>query len=165
VLVLTAAAFLPLTACSHGLDPDSPTALALETVDDPAAIAQLAQDAPAPQAAILEDGQVSDGEYEQALTAERDCVSAATDRCREEDSTLVATIWADQDRGRTPPPGELRSTSRSSRGAVRSVVPEWWPVASSIDPSTTEDSTSRQLGPQPALVDPGRESQGWRWER
>ena len=135
VLVLTGAALLPFTACSNGLAPDSPTARALQAVDDPTAIAQLAQDAPAPQAAILEDGQVSDGEYEQALTAERDCVSAAgyepsslawgdgelgftvtasyedeadpqaadaafraaTDQCRDENSTLVATIWANQD--------------------------------------------------------------------
>lgn len=135
VLVLTGAAFLPLSACSNGLDPGSPAALALQAADDPTAIAQLAQDAPAPPAAILEDGQVSDGEYAQALTAERDCVSAAgyepsdlawgdgelgftvtasygdeadpqaadaafrttTDRCREENSTLVATIWTNQD--------------------------------------------------------------------
>jgi hypothetical protein len=135
VLVLAGAAFLAFTACSNGLDPDSPTALALQAVDDPTAIAQLAQDAPAPQAAILDDGQVSDDEYERALTAERDCVSAAgyepsslawgdgelgftvtasyedeadpqaadaafratTDQCREENSTLVATIWANQD--------------------------------------------------------------------
>jgi len=135
VLVLTGAVFLPFTACSNGLDPNSPTARALQAVDHPAATAQLAQDAPAPQAAILEDGQVSGGEYEHALTAERDCVKAAgydpsslawgdgelgftvtasygdetdpraadaafraaADRCRDENSTLLAAIWADQD--------------------------------------------------------------------
>ena len=133
-LVLAAAAFLPLTACSNGLDPDSAAARALDAGEDPAAVARLAEDAPAPQAEILRDGQVSDTEYEQAVSADRDCVIAAgyepaeliwdngqlgftvtasyedaadpeaadkaflatTDRCREEHSTLVATVWVAQ---------------------------------------------------------------------
>ncbi|MCI2238577.1 hypothetical protein MO973_30590 [Paenibacillus sp. TRM 82003] len=76
-LVLAAAAFLSISACSNGLDPADPAAIAMRAADDPTAIARLAEDAPAPQAAILEDGQVSDAEYEQAVTADRDCVSVA----------------------------------------------------------------------------------------
>ena len=116
------------------MDPNSPAARALDAGDDPAAVARLAEDAPAPQAAILTDGEVSDAEYEQAVTADRDCVIAAgyepaelvwdngqlgftvtasyegeadpeaadkaflatVDRCREEHSTLVATVWVAQ---------------------------------------------------------------------
>jgi len=134
VLVLAVSTSPPLMACSNGLDPNSPAGRALNAGDDPAAVARLAEAAPAPQAQILQDGQVSDAEYEQAVTADRDCVIAAgyepaelvrdngqlgftvtasyegqadpeaadrtfpatVDRCREEHSTSVGTVWVAQ---------------------------------------------------------------------
>ena len=77
VLVLALAVVLPAAGCSNGLDPDDPLATAMDAAGDPAAVARLAEDAPAPQAALLRDGWVSDGEYEQAITADHACVAAA----------------------------------------------------------------------------------------
>ncbi len=133
-LVLAVAAALPVVGCSNGLDPDDPLAIAMDAAGDPAAVAQLAQSAPAPQAALLRDGEVSDEEYEQAITADHACVTeagyspgalawqdgqlgfeveasyaleadpeaadeaflASVDRCRDEHSALVATVWVAQ---------------------------------------------------------------------